>query len=345
MTSSPTVPLVTVIVPTHNRPDMLSRLLQSLCHLRFPNDKLQLCVVGGDSDPGRDVVCEFVGSAGFLVSYHVVPNTALRSASFKRNSGAFAALGSILAFTDDDCVVHPDWIAEALPLFDVSTVGGVEGRVEIERPDKPTLTYRSSQRLSLPGGYQTCNMLYRKSVFEECGGFDLSFPYYLEDTDLAYTVMERGYSISFAATAVVRHPVQPGRPLKSLTIARTVELMPYLFIKHARSKEILRTSIRPLNRSHYFYLALYAVGLLLALVAPVAGAIVIGLGLGILLPVHLAYDFWGLHFTASELALTALCHPIVPVLRLFYWLKGLVKVHLDPRRRDRWQGMNASTPT
>jgi hypothetical protein len=187
------------------------------------------------------------------------------------------------------------------------------------------MTYRGSQRLSRPGGYQTCNIFYRRSVFEECGGFDLAFPYYLEDTDLAYTVMERGYTIPFAANAVVSHPVQPGRPLKLLTIARTVELMPYLFVKHAPSKARLKAFIRPFNRSHYFYLVIYAVALLLSLVAPVAGILVVCVGLGILLPLHLARDFWGLHFTASELALTALCQPIVPVLRLFYWIKGLFK--------------------
>jgi GT2 family glycosyltransferase len=32
---------------------------------------------------------------------------------------------------------------------------------------------------------QNRNMFYRRSVFEECGGFDESLPY-LEDTDLGY---------------------------------------------------------------------------------------------------------------------------------------------------------------
>jgi len=220
-------------------------------------------------------------------------------------------------------------------LFRAPEVGGVEGAVEIPEPQRPTPTYRGSIRLSLPGGYQTCNMLYRKSVFEDCGGFDLSFPYYLEDTDLAFTVMDRGYTIIFAATAVVNHPVQPGRPLKLLSIARTVEQMPYLFVKHPRSKAILRASMRPFNRSHYFYLALYAAALLMALRDPSAGAVVVALGLCILVTLHLAHDFWGLQFTSTELVLTALCQPIVPVLRLYYWLKGFFKVRLAGRKHVR----------
>lgn len=336
---------VSIVVPTHHRPELLSRLLESLRQLTYPRSGLELIVVGGACDGGREVVEAFRESGGFPVSYHVIPDDALGSASLRRNVGARSARGEVLAFTDDDCVVHPDWITMGVEFFQAPEVGGVEGAVEIPKPERPTLTYRGSHRLSLPGGYQTCNMLYRKSLFEECEGFDLSFPYYLEDTDLAYTVMERGYTIPFAAAAVVSHPVQPGRPLKLLTVARTVAQMPYLFRKHERSASKLRASIRPFNRSHYFYLALYLTALLLGLVHPVSGVIAVGLGLCILLPLHLGYDFRGLHFTAGELALTALCQPIVPVLRLFYWLQGHVEERLAPRRHDQWHGMNASTRT
>ncbi len=310
---------------------MLSRLLESFRHLTYPRKRLELIVVGGADDPGREVVEAFRTSIDFPVTYCVVPEDTVRSASFKRNMGAHSARGEILAFTDDDCVVHVDWIAAAVPLFQDAHVGGVEGLVEIPKPDRLTLTYKGSQRLSLPGGYQTCNMFYGKAVFEDCGGFDQSFPYYLEDTDLAYTVLEGGYLIPFAAAAVVSHPVQSGRPLKLLIVARTVERMPYLFVKHARSKARLRTRIRPFNRSHYLYLALYAVTAVVAFVDPVAGAVVLGFGLCTLLSVHLAHDLWGMHFTASEFALMALCQPVVPVLRLFYWLKGLLAIKLAPR--------------
>ena len=326
-------PRVSIIIPTHHRPKMLSVLLDSLRRLTYPTNRLELIVVGGDHDLGREIVQAYMASVDFPVAYRVVPEHALHSASFKRNEGARSARGDILAFTDDDCLVHPNWITGAIPLFRVSDVGGVEGTVDIPIPDRPTLTYRRSLRLSLPEGYQTCNMFYRRSVFEECGGFDLSFPYYLEDTDLAYTVLERGYTIPFAADAGVSHPVPPGHPLKMFTIARTVEQMPYLFSKHPLSSLKLRVSARPLNRSHYLYLVLYGGALLLAVVHPVAGAIGLGLGLCVLISLQLVHDFWGLHVTASELILTALCLPVIPVVRLIYWLKGLTRLAL--RRHDR----------
>jgi GT2 family glycosyltransferase len=315
------VPVVSIVVPTHDRPEALSRLLVSLRGLTFPPESLELIVVGGEADRGRDVVQAFAGSVDFPTTYIPVADDALRSASFKRNQGARLARGDILAFTDDDCVVHPDWLTAAVPRFSAPEVGGVEGAVEIPTPKKPTPTYKASQRLSLPEGYQTCNMLYRKSAFVECGGFDLSFPYYMEDTDLAYTVLEHGYTIPFAPDAVVAHPVPEGRPTKYFTMARTVEQMPYLFRKHSQSPR-LRSSVRPFNRSHYLYLTIYAAALFSAFAKPVAGAVLALVGLSILLPVQLVRNFWGLHTTAREVLLTALFQPIIPLVRLFYWVKG-----------------------
>ena len=332
--SGSVLPSVSIVVPTQHRRQMLSQLLESLRWLTYPPRLLELIVVGGDSDPGREAVQSFAHSVDFLVTYRVVPEHTLHSASFKRNEGARSARGHILAFTDDDCIAHPDWISGAVPFFQALDVGGVEGAVEIPKPDQPTLTYRGSQRLSLSGAYQTCNILYRRSVFEECGGFDLHFPYYLEDTDLAYTVLEGGWAIPFAAGAVVQHPVQPGRPLKLLTIARTTEHLPYLFVKHAGSKTRLQSSFKLLNRAHYPYLALYATALLIALRDPIAAAVAVGVGLFILVSLHLAYDFWGLRFTVSELVLTGLCQPIVPLLRLFYWLRGAMRLRLSLKRYE-----------
>ena len=323
---------VTIVVPTHKRPKMLRTLLQSLRLLEYRKGWLELIVVGTQRDPGKVVVETFSPDAGFRVTYLELPDSKSTSASFKRNEGARAARADILAFTDDDCVVDPNWVVAGVPFFDDPAVGGVEGYVEIPEPAKPTLTSRGSRRLSLPGGYQTCNMFFRKSVFLECGGFDPLFPYYLEDTDLAYTIKELGYRIPFATGAIVMHPVQPGQPLKLLAMAKTVERMPYLFSKHAPSNAVLRSSIKPFNRSHYVYLGLYGTATLIALLDPLLGIKFLGVGVCMALSSHLLHDFWGLQFTLKELALTAVCQPIVPVLRVFYWLKGLLEVRLARKR-------------
>ena len=329
----PLLPAVGIVVPTHHRPDMLSRLLESFRHLTYPCDRLALVVVGGATDPGRDVVRAFAEHANFPVAYCVVPENALRSVSLKRNAGTKSARGDILAFVDDDCVAHPRWISAAVPFFTDPRVGGVEGLIDVPRPPEPSPTYKGSLRLSMSGGYRTGNIFYRRSVFEECGGFDESLPY-LEDTDLGYTVKERGYAIPFVEDAAVSHPVQPGQPLKGLAMTKGVKEMPYLFDKHAKSKPELRTCISPLNRSHYVYLAIYGTALALAPMRPVAALMALGVAFCVVLPLHIAHDFWGLHYSVGEVALTALFQPIIPILRLYYWVRGVLELRLGLRRYD-----------
>jgi hypothetical protein len=57
-------------------------------------------------------------------------------------------------------------------------------------------------------------MVYERSVLESVGGFDETFrqPHFLEDTDLAFRVMDLGISIPFVSDVRVRHRDVPLRP-------------------------------------------------------------------------------------------------------------------------------------
>lgn len=324
---------VSIIVPTHFRQALLSRLLRALGELDYPHDLLELIVVGAEADPSRAIVESFGLSAPFPVKYHIVGRDTLRSVAFKRNAGAEAAAGDILAFLDDDCVPHREWIKEALVYFREPQVGGVEGRIEIPQPDLPTRTYRGSLRLKEPGGYRTGNIFYRRSAFRECGGFDESLPY-LEDTDFGFTLIERGYLIPFSLAAVVDHPVQPARPLTPVRLARTARDLPYIFSKHSASGDRLRDNLRLFNRAHFPYLALYVMAAMIAVLSPLKGARVLVLGLLVLVPLHLVYEYRGLSFTWKEILLSAVSQPLVPVLRLAWWLLGSAEVALGLRRTN-----------
>lgn len=326
-------PKVSIVVPTHFRVGMMSRLLEALKQLEYPQGCLELIVVGAEQDGSRLAVESFARMAPFPVAYYVVAEDVLRSVSHKRNIGAKVAQGEILAFLDDDCVPHSRWIAAAVTLFSNPVVGGVEGLIVAPKPDRPTRTYLGSLYLREPGGYRTGNMFYRRSTFEECGGFDESLPY-LEDTDLGYTVIEHGYDIPFAAEAIVDHPVQPGNPLKLLIFARNARLIPYLVAKHPASRPRLRKTLRVFNRSHYPYLVLYGLVALVTPLNPGLGGSMLGGGAAVLVALHVTHDYWGLHFTVKEVLLTVVCEPIAPVIRLFSWLEGFLQVSLGYRRGD-----------
>ena len=61
------------------------------------------------------------------------------------------------------------------------------------------------------GLYMTANMIYRRDLLEDLGGFDERFREFLEDSDLAFRVMDAGHEIPFAPEVRVRHHVRsPG---------------------------------------------------------------------------------------------------------------------------------------
>ena len=100
-------PLVTVIIPVHNRAWCLGRALESVCDQKSPPDE---CIVvdDGSTDGTAAVVQEFTANAPFAVRLLRQEN---RGAAAARNLGIRAARGELLAFLDSDDWYHPDKLA------------------------------------------------------------------------------------------------------------------------------------------------------------------------------------------------------------------------------------------
>src|SRR5919199_1033676 len=102
-----------VVVPTFRRPESLSRCLAALCAQAFDPAAYEVIVADdAASDEARRVVrcwAERAAARGLALRY--VPVTGAHGPAAARNAGWRAAHGPIIAFTDDDCVPTPDWLA------------------------------------------------------------------------------------------------------------------------------------------------------------------------------------------------------------------------------------------
>ena len=94
-----------VIVPTRGRPEALRACLESLVALEYPRAEYEVIVVddGAGVDPGLIDAVAGRMRARLIEQEHLGPATA-------RNRGVMAALGEVIAFTDDDCTVDPTWL-------------------------------------------------------------------------------------------------------------------------------------------------------------------------------------------------------------------------------------------
>ncbi|MFC4949016.1 glycosyltransferase [Pseudonocardia sp. GCM10023141] len=117
---------VSIVVCTHNRSEMLPRCLASLRALTYP--RLEVIVVdNAPSDGSTRAVVEKVMAADDRFRYVVEPQAGL---SYARNKGLGEARGAIVAYTDDDVSVDPQWVEGIVRGFGRRTdVGCVTGLV------------------------------------------------------------------------------------------------------------------------------------------------------------------------------------------------------------------------
>ena len=141
--------------------------------------------------------------------------------ALKRDQGAAAASGELLAFLDDDAYPHAGWLEAAVVHFDNPRIWAVGGP-GITPPDDEFRaqvsgwTYASwivsgpARYRYVPGAnrtvddYPSMNLIVRRSAFKNIGGFDSGF-YPGEDTKLCLEIVRRGGLIQYEANALVYH--------------------------------------------------------------------------------------------------------------------------------------------
>ena len=201
-----------VVIPTVGR-DSLQRLLEALAAAGGPRPE-QLLVVDDRRDRSRALPLGGVAGVTVLAGRGAGPAAA-------RNLGWRRAAAEWVAFLDDDVVPGPTWLADlARDLEGLGAeVAASQGRVRVPLPPgrRPTDWERNVRGLET-ARWATADMVYRRSVLEEVGGFDERFPRaYREDADLGLRVVRAGHRI-VAGRRVVAHPVRAAGGLVSLRV-------------------------------------------------------------------------------------------------------------------------------
>jgi len=95
-------PLVSVIVPTYNRPEMLAEALQSILNQTFRDFEI---IVINDAGVNVDPLIKHFSSHGTFRYINKETNQGIAAA---RNSGIRIARGKYIAYLDDDDIYYPD---------------------------------------------------------------------------------------------------------------------------------------------------------------------------------------------------------------------------------------------
>jgi GT2 family glycosyltransferase len=210
MTTS-AVPLFSIIVPTHRRPQQLSACLQAMARLDYPRSGFEVIVVDdGDTVP-KELISPFKASLDVTIvtQAHAGPAAA-------RNRGSARASGRFLVFTDDDCLPAADWLRTLAVRFEKIPERAIGGRTLNALPDNPYST--TSQLLIdyLYGYYNTDtnqaqffasnNLALPAERFRDVGCFDAIWQRAAaEDRELCDRWLQQGLQMTYAEEVIVYH--------------------------------------------------------------------------------------------------------------------------------------------
>jgi len=198
--------MISVIIPVKDGGQVIRECLQAVASQRGLDDDYEVIVV---DDGSTDATAEIAREYGVRVISQ--PNAGAAAA---RNTGARAARGEILAFTDADCSPTPDWLFQLTAPFNDPGVVAAKGSyltrqrslvarfVQLEYESK----YARMARMQSIDFIDTYSAGYLRSVFLQNSGFNPAFPVpSVEDQEFSFRLARKGYRMVFVPQAKVYH--------------------------------------------------------------------------------------------------------------------------------------------
>lgn len=183
--SEAAAPSISVIIPTHNRPDYVIDAVRSIDRQTgLPQGSYEILVVENSPVAALEERIKTVGISSTAIVRHIHEHRpGLHQA---RHAGARNSRGRLLVYVDDDILAPPTWLAALVAAFDdpeVAIAGGpIIPRWECPRPgwlgDFPesyfSLLDAGNQvcEFHYPDGAYGCNMAVRRQVLFDVGGFN-----------------------------------------------------------------------------------------------------------------------------------------------------------------------------
>lgn len=258
-------PLVSVVVPTHNRAEGLERSIAGVLAGCADVDAEVIYVDDASSDDTPRILAEHT-AAGRIRQVRVecgAPGPA-------RNAGAALARGTYLLFTDDDCGVPEGWAAGMLAARERHGVDALSGGFAPARMETAAERYYEYRMRTLYAdrarpvqAVPAMNLLVERAVFEKLDGYSsLRLPS-MEDWEFCYRLVGSGCRLVYDPAVRVEHAYGRDwayvrrRVFEAAWLGPAVWRLSGLPVRRKLARDALRAAAAPLWCLAYYPLGLY----------------------------------------------------------------------------------------
>ena len=203
--------LVTIQLPLYNEMYVIERLINSVCEIDYPKDKMEIQVLDDSTDETTTIVAKIVDEKkklGFDIS-HIRRGSREGYKAGALKEGMKIAKGEFIAIFDADFIPQKEFLKKTLSYFTDDKVGMVQSRWEHLNGDYSIIT--KAQALALDGHFvieQTVRNksgffinfngtggVWRKKCIEDAGNWHADT--LTEDLDLSYRAQLIGWRFVF----------------------------------------------------------------------------------------------------------------------------------------------------
>lgn len=202
--------LLSVIIPTYRRPQLLLKCLERLCQQNFLAADFEITVVTDGPDELTAQAVKALAIQHPEIILQCISPTKKGGPAAARNVGWKVAKGELILFTDDDTLPDENWLAGYYAAY---TKGDKKemaftGKTVVPVSAQPTDFEKNTAGLET-AEFITANCACTKPALEKVGGFDEHFTMaWREDSDLHFKFIYHNIPIQKVEAAIVVHPVR-----------------------------------------------------------------------------------------------------------------------------------------
>ena len=205
------LPRITVQLPIFNEQFVVDRLVDSICKLDYPKDKLDIQVLDDSTDETVEVaraVVERYAALGHPITYiHRTNREGFKAGALQH--GMLTSKGEFIAIFDADFVPPEDWLLRVVHHFADPEIGMVQTRwthlnrnysflTEVEAillDGHFILEHGGRSRSNVFFNFNGTAGMWRRKAIEEAGGWQHDT--LTEDTDLSYRAQLKGWKFKY----------------------------------------------------------------------------------------------------------------------------------------------------